>query len=198
MWIPGPFFATSKRTRRSWAAWVGVVVFTGMCLAASSCVVTDRIEFQEKVNHPPEVKKIEPVGENVVYICNQDSISPYPYVQEFKFEIWDADATDAEELYAKIMLMEDPPSSNATWSSIKLCPKPSTQSALVPEEVDQTGVRLHGNCDIKINKTLQGRVMLVKVVVSDRGFIPDGLEVAEEARVAELIWTVEVGADICN
>ena len=58
-------------------------VALALALLAGGCIVTDTIQFDDAVNHPPEVLLVEPLNEYIATVCQE--------TQQFTITVWDPD-----------------------------------------------------------------------------------------------------------
>jgi hypothetical protein len=157
-----------------------------LCLAllVSSCVVTDEIEFQDKINMPPQLVWTEPVTD-VLHMVDDDTR------QTFTVQVWDPDEKDANSYEGMITIIEE---SNAVQPR-----KTSDRSCIVnvdtppdPSEYDG-GILVTFDCsvDFSLNATPVETTLIVEVDVSDRGFLGFPDEVARGANHIRVTWVFE-------
>lgn len=174
-----------------WGRSAAVVV--ALATLAAGCIVTDTIGFEDAVNHPPEVLLVEPLNDYISTVCQE--------TQQFTITVWDPDEKDAASYGAKISLWLNP---TATGSEdvIKDCDisRVATTTGEATTEYE-TGVQMFVDCKLPLGLYTLGvgeDLLLVRVRVSDRGYSPSN-KVSEGARVAEVIWVLELLPDeVCQ
>jgi hypothetical protein len=154
-------------------------------LLAGGCIVTDRIEFADAVNHPPEVIDVEPPNESIGLVC--------PELQEFTVDLWDPDEGDLAYYGAQIY---------ATWSSgtpgswnyVGQCDPPMEINGFADSLAGyETGVLLRITCELPLNYfniSQSDPRLLVLVRISDLGFFQG--QVRDGARTAEVFWAIDL------
>lgn len=180
MSIRGQSFAISKRPDPGLKA-IGATMATVLLgLLASSCVVTDKIEFEDEVNYPPEVRRLEPANDSVLTVCGEGRHS-------FDIWVWDPDEKDADTLDSKLFLLRNP-YSGGTWTQGLDC-----QVAEPGDEFQETGALLYIKCETSILGVMSGDLIIVKAQISDRGYVQNAVK--EGARMVEVIWIVEIASE---
>ena len=165
-------------------------------LAAAGCIVTDEIEFSENVNYPPEVTGAQPDTSAVLPVCRDDQNGFEE--QRFVVSLWEPDEEDAPpRTDAMIHLWLD-----ADQSSEAVRSGDCTVGALSPTEESgyEGGVLLTVTCTMDIPASVsEGDTLMVRVLVSDRGFVGEEDQRPETARTAAVFWTlVVVPSDACG
>ena len=112
-------------------------------LLAGGCIVTDRIEFSDAVNHPPEVIQVEPLNDSIGLVC--------PELQEFTVDLWDPDAADFAYYGALIQATWTSGTSDG-WNYVGQCDPPTEISGLADSPAGyETGVLLRITCELPLN-----------------------------------------------
>ena len=154
-------------------------------LGAGSCIVTDKIEFEDYVNNPPEVIEINPSNTEIQPICRTGD------PPSFKVEVWDPDEGDAATYAAKLKMY------------VAYIPQPLDcsvgESFTTGEQVEEykTGVRLSVTCEIDLQQYQgleEGELLPFEVQISDLGFLTQST-VPDGARTAEVVWVRQVAPD---
>lgn len=148
-------------------------------LGAGSCIVTDKIEFEDYVNNPPEVILIEPLNTAVQKICKEK--------QEFTVRVWDPDEGDLARYAAKLKMYS---------TSIPQERECSVGEYFAPgEQLEEyeSGVQVSVRCEFDLEPyqgISEGTLLPFQVQISDLGFFQS--EPAEGARTAQVVWFEEV------
>jgi hypothetical protein len=157
-------------------------------LAAGGCIVTDRIEFTDAVNHPPEVIDVEPPNDSIGLVC--------PELQEFTVDLWDPDAGDLA-YYGALIHAAWAAGTSEDWNYIGQCDPPTE----ITDPTDGaagygTGVFLRITCELPLDLfsiSQSDPRLLVLVRVSDLGFFQG--QVRDGARTAEVVWALDLLPD---
>jgi len=157
-----------------------------LALAAAGCIVTDKIDFRDDVNSPPQVIGVSPDNSAVQTVCRGET-------PEFQVSLWDPDEEDAPpETEAEIRVWLDINSANEGVGAGSC-----TVSATSPLEDSpyEGGVLLTAKCTMTILAGLSAPsvsdgILPTRMLVSDRPLV-QGV-VPETARTAEVFWSVEV------
>jgi hypothetical protein len=197
MSIQGRFFDTLKKREIGLKALIATLLQAALSLVQTACIVTDTIEFEDKINHPPQVLSYLPTN-NLVFLDCFDSSEQQSLQVQLSVKIWEPDAEDESQLSAVAIVY---PGHNPVLTSeneqpdIERCEKPFE---LASESVEQeSGVVLNIVCKRTI-PTYYFReypLLQVKVKISDFGFSNDDL-VNAGARTAEVSWIIE--AEECD
>ena len=99
MWIQELFFAISKKAERPFRLGLGGMVLLLSSLLLPGCLVTDTIEFEDAVNHPPLVVASTPRGTHS--FCPGDAASFFVVVEDLDED--DAYDTDMRGLISLTM-----------------------------------------------------------------------------------------------
>ena len=154
-------------------------------LLAGGCIVTDRIEFSDKVNYPPEVIAVQPPNDQIVLVCSEP--------QTFTVDLWDPDEEDFAYYGAQIYATWTP-SVSGSWNHVGLCDPPVEIGGLGEAPPGyETGVMLRITCGLPLdnfNLSAAYPRVLVLVRISDLGFFQG--QVREGARTAEVIWALDL------
>jgi hypothetical protein len=155
-------------------------------LLAAACIVTDKIEFEDLVNHPPEVTWFEPTNEQQSSTFNNATLY-------FTLYIWDPDDRDLATYAAKLfMWIGGGAAEDAIPTDCLVKPLATTDQL----EGYETGVQLQVDCSIDLipyQQALVDQLLLFKVQVSDLGYAQS--ELPKGARTAEVLWVYEVLQD---
>ena len=180
MWIREQSFDTSKRSDSDPKAVIAALAPILIGVLVSSCVVTDKIEFEDEVNYPPEVRRLDPSNDSVLTICGEGKHS-------FDIWVWDPDEKDADTLDSKLFLLRNP-YSGGTWTQGLDC-----QVAIPGDEDQETGALLYVKCETSILGVKSGDLIIVKAHISDRGYVQNAVK--EGARIVEVLWIVEIASE---
>ena len=96
MWIRAPFIAILKKHR---VDTVKILILASFALLFTACVVTDEIEFQDKLNYPPQFVSADPSNDAINYAKNSAKT-------EFTVHIWDPDEDDIALYEGQITIIE--------------------------------------------------------------------------------------------
>jgi len=156
-----------------------VLALLVLAALAASCVVTDTIEFEDAVNHPPEVQSFEPANDRVITVC--------PAEQSFRVDAWDPDPADATTAEARVYLRLNPEVAGE-WDVVREC-------EVTPREAEpaEGGVVLGVTCNLDLGlygAVQPGARLLVRVELADRGYAQSLPR--NDSRTAELLWALEV------
>ena len=154
-----------------------------LALAAASCIVTDKIDFRNDINYPPQVISVVPDNSSVVTICQGDT-------PEFDVSLWEPDQEDAPpetEAEIRVWLNESSAGEGQRAGDCTV-----TATSPTEESLYEGGVLLSVACTMTNfnNPISTPEILIVRVLVSDRPFVGDALP--ETARTAEVFWTLEV------
>ena len=158
-----------------------------LALVAAGCIVTDKIDFSDDVNYPPQVIGASPDTGAVQTVCRPDE-------PIFTVSLWDPDEEDAPpETEAQINVWSgiNPADEGQVAGSCKVTA--TTPAADSPYE---GGVLLSAECTMTILAGLSGvsdGLLPTRVLISDRPFV-HGVP-PDTARTAEVLWSVEVLSD---
>jgi hypothetical protein len=159
----------------------------GICalvaLAATGCIVTDKIDFTDDVNYPPQVIGVAPDNSAILSVCPETT-------PEFEVSLWDPDEEDAPpqtEAEIRVWLVSDGAGGGEVAGECTV--SATTPSAESPYE---GGVLLTAACTLEVlaAPVTVPDVLLVRVLVSDRPFV-HGVA-PETARTAQAFWTLDV------
>ena len=182
MWIPVRFSDISKKPERRKASCFLAVSLLLALFCAQGCVVTDKIEFKDAVNHSISVARNLPEE-----TAAQDAIV------RFSVYVQDEDVTDPEQnpIEGHLEIKAD------YWTDpvFKSCEDPS----LVEPDDDDTDDELSPvfliECDLNLETVgvTEDSLIAVRLVVSDLGFYQN--EIREGAATAETVWTLRILQD---
>lgn len=163
-----------------------ISLFFGISASLGGCLVTDEVEFEDDVNHPPQMLSVSP--SNSYFHWTTDGTTTV------SARVWDPDEEDLDTLKAAIYFVENPYSSSATFKGVASTTECSITS-LEPsdEELDDgiTGTVLNVSCDIEMGDVFNNSdVALIKMVVSDLGFRTWTVE--KGARTVEAQWVYQL------
>ncbi|MDD5308225.1 MAG: hypothetical protein PHU25_12960 [Deltaproteobacteria bacterium] len=182
MWTRARSSATSRRPERLGTPRARATALLALFASGAGCVVTDTIEFEQGVNHPPEVVSLDPVNDHVITVC--------PDTQDFSLTVWDADEADVTTYEAKIFLSLDA-YVPGNWNVKDDCVV--TELAPSGAQEDATGgVSLNVACQLALDiyTIPPGALLFVMIQVSDLGY--SHKVVKEDARTADVVWVLEV------
>jgi flagellin-like protein len=185
MWIPVRFSDISKRPERRGVSGLFAVLFFFAFTIAGGCVVTDKIEFEDAVNHSISIERNLP-EESIVTVGRGAN-------QEFSALVWDMDVIDPErnpieghlEIRAEYW----------TESAFKSCDEPGLSDASVGDtEAGETPIFLI-KCTVDIGdfEVIEDSLIELRLIVSDLGFYQN--EAREGATTAETVWVLRVRQD---
>lgn len=149
-------------------------------IGATSCVVSDEIEFHERINMPPLLVSTEP-SENYI-----STIEVRNERMEFTVTVWDPDKDDGAlyEGYVWVIEQSNPDPDNS------VCGSPEYTEPDPKQFKGGVMVTLTCSPDFYFGAT-EVTSVIVQIEVSDRGFItPD--QVPDGANRLQEKWTVEV------
>lgn len=131
-----------------------------MCLGTTSCIVTDEIQFTDRVNHPPAIISIDPPNTIINFAQKDDQIN-------FTVTLWEPDEEDFPLYAGQYFLNEYPFSQVVNNQQGTSCNTPtSNESAL-----DETGVYITINCQIDVKVTdASADTFFIQIKISDRGY----------------------------
>jgi hypothetical protein len=187
MWILEPSTDTWKRPEVN----VSIKASASLVLAlivATGCVVTDTIEFEDKVNYPMQVLFLSPANDEIELVCKEH--------RTFTLKVWDPDEEDVATYDSKIYLWPDPYKPIGKIEAGN-CVVSELSGAEEVDETHKTGLQMTVTCDLDLTYlggVNEGDVMLTKIIVSDRRFIQQ--ELPDDARTAEVFWALELLPDI--
>jgi hypothetical protein len=158
-----------------------------LALLAGGCIVTDRIEFTDAVNHPPEVLEVQPANDTIGMVC--------PELQEFTVDLWDPDADDLAYYGAQIHAAWNQVNPGS-WNYVGECAPPLDVGGLGAGSGYETGVLLRITCALQLDQFSISQTdprLLVLVRISDLGFYQG--QVRDGARTAEVVWALDLLPD---
>ena len=154
---------------------------------AAACIVTDDIQFEDAVNHPPEVIDVTPANDQITPVC--------PETQELTVTVWEPDAEDAA-FYGAQIFARWTRGATGGWEYDDSCDPPVELDD--PGDGDHAGgARVRLTCELPlefINIDESDPTMLVLVRVADLGFFQG--QVRDGARTAEVLWVLEVQPEV--
>ncbi|MCU0664051.1 MAG: hypothetical protein MUC50_17200 [Myxococcota bacterium] len=160
-------------------------------LASSSCIVTDKIEFERAINQPVQIAATLPRADSVLAV----SIGAQ-YTLSIQVRDPDVHAAPSPELEAQIALTLDPyePDFENPANRNPACAPPKV---LLPSDEDEdVGSLYQIDCDVDLADPAVaqmlhvGDILLARVLVSDRGFVSG--EAPDEATTAVANWLLRV------
>ena len=151
-----------------------------VALVTASCVVADEIDFQDKVNYPPQFVSSEPANDVINY--TQDGV-----LTEFNVSIWDPDKDDFTLYDGRISLIEQ------LSSSVQIVDTFSCNEPVLGEsDVYEGGALISVTCTLTMRATdAAAQNLIVLVELSDRGY-GAGNVTPEDARTIQVMWTYEM------
>ena len=177
MWIHARYFDIWRRSEGALRRGVSRFVLLVLAVLATDCVVTDKIEFDEPVNHPFEVLSREP---EEIYFSRGEGESV-----DFAVTVWDPDVDEVKNIPLAGRLT----ATSTKWSTP--LPRGNCPSQSVgPDENGRIVYRVA--CRDNLPLSIQsGTLIEYMLVVSDLGFYADD-EPKDGASVAEVTWVVEI------
>lgn len=180
-----------------------------LTLLSTSCIVTSELEFESKVNMPPEVDFVTPSTDVMHVICDRQGIDTS---HAFRATVWDPDEEDDRNAYYAHILISKNPLTNTAWDRTERCKieqqeiNPSQTVSDDDTEVDpgdQTGSLLTIDCNPRfddITKDLEDDApILVKLLISDRKPEQDFGPLPFDARIAEVTWHyIKISGEECQ
>jgi hypothetical protein len=161
-----------------------LVVICALC--AGSCIVTDKIEFEDYINNPPELIWVQPINTEVSEICKVK--------QEFNVRVWDPDEGDLASYAAKLKMYV------TANPQIRECSVGEYFAPGAQVEKYETGVQISVDCEIDLEPYQgleEGTLIPFEVQVSDLGY--DQSVLADGARAAEVVWVRKINLDeVCE
>ena len=182
MWIPGRFFDTSRRHERFRVSrlfvWAGILVLA----CTNGCIVTDKIEFEDWVNHQIAIERDKPNTPTVTRDKDESVL--------FSVLVTDPDVVDLDDnpIAARLEVQVD------NWSDVRTsnCDPPDL---VVPSDATaEDPPSFSISCYVTPADTGMGEhnLLYVRVVVSDLGFAPNGGDPVAGATTAEMLWFLAV------
>ena len=172
-------FAISKKPKFGPKALAAAVACAMACLGQLSCVVTDKIEFEDKINYPPEVTHYTPSG-SIISVCSDDE-------SVFIVHVWepDEDNLDSLEMEGRLILDLDP---SAVY---KKCRSPKElENASAQEEIGMV-VLIECRIDLGQYNVVENSLIPIQLQISDLGFT-NADNVQTGANTVDLTWTFKV------
>lgn len=143
-------------------------------------MVTDEIEFKDKVNYPPAIIDVQPVSEQINYAVKGSTLT-------FSVTVFDHDKDDFNYYDGRIAIYETLNSSNIK-KEIFSCNEPQ----LVTGEDFSDGITVVISCQATLRTTLDTQNTLqIEVELSDRGY-DSGNSLPEDANTVKVLWTYEL------
>lgn len=188
MSIHARFFDTSKRHKRGGVFCLLVVLGSAVFALPSGCIVTDKIEFEDAVNHPIRIWRRLP----------EDTIlaSPRNTVITFSATVSDEDVSvvDPSDNPIAGLLEIQVDDWNETILTDDGCSSPTLQD---PTDTAADGPPLYAiGCSLALNSINAGadNLIQVRLIVSDLGFTKN--QPNPGADTAEVLWIVRVTEDL--
>jgi hypothetical protein len=182
MWIQELFFVTSKRGKFLYRLWVGVMALVLPSLLFTACVVTDSIEFEDAVNHPPVVVASTPRG--TVSVCRGDDQSFFVVMEDIDED--DPYDTDMRGLISLINEIDSIPPYP--------CNDPRPPVVPIGDDSDEDSTLIQITCPVSVrllDLIPYGVLTTVHLEVSDLGYV-SGDTPQEGAYVVQTDWVLEV------
>jgi hypothetical protein len=149
-------------------------------LFINGCVVTDEIDFDEKINYSPQLVEATPAPDKINY-------SKANVTQKFTVIVQDPDKQDFKYYDGRISLVETLNSSIINVETFS-CNEPE----VLDEEKNTEYIKLSITCQLSLRPSSDNIDLLqVKVNISDRGYLA-GNTLPSDARTLEVIWTYEL------
>jgi hypothetical protein len=193
MWTRARSSATSRRSERRGTPCASAAAVLALVASGTGCIVTDTIEFEQKVNHPPQVVSLDPANDHVITVC--------PDTQNFSLTLWDADEADVTTYEAKVFLSLDAYQPGNWENVVRDC----DVAQFAPSNADGetvSGVSLNVACQLPLDIYAipgEGSLLFVMVQVSDLGYGYGRNVVQEGARTAEVVWVLEIApSSVCT
>ncbi len=188
MSILEPFFATSKKHKSRLTPLGLMFVLVVLALFQTSCIVTESIEFTDKVNHPPKIVNYLPAN-TIISVCRTDEKS-------FTITVWDPDTKTSDSFQMGARLLVD--SMYGKTLVDETCQPPLQLLSSNSEQQEfTTGTLVEIKCTVNFSKyNLQEDDLLpARVTVSDLGFTAGG-KAREAAHTVDQNWVIQV--EQCN
>jgi hypothetical protein len=185
MWTRERFFDTSRRHESGFAARFVATLGIFALVFAGSCVVTDKIEFEDWENRQISIERDTPASPSI-QVAVDDSPGNNTFWTKFSVKVWDADVVDAEDSHiaARLIYQID----NWTDPDSSECGVPELDS----EAKDGEGPPVFRiTCSLNVGNTGMGvnNLLYVRLLVSDLGFLRG--DPVRGATTAEMLWYVE-------
>lgn len=182
MSIHARFFDTSKRHRRDRVFCLLTVLVSAVVPLVSGCIVADKIEFDDAVNHPVSIQRIAP---------EETIIERYTDVT-FTVAVTDKDVTGADPAENPIagLLEVQVDDWNAATRTEDGCSDPVPET---PADTDAEGPPVYTvSCTLNLNAFDVGEdnLLQVRLIVSDLGF--NNRQPVPGANTAEVLWILRV------
>jgi hypothetical protein len=188
MWIRAQFSDTSKRRECICVRCFFAVIWWSLLALASGCIVTDKIEFDDAINHPPVVQRAAPQKATFTYTLNEDNIN-----LNFAVYVQDEDVFDSEDnpidaiIEVRLSGWEEPEPNPAGCAAPKLL---YGNDAPAADPGDPPFFKIDCGLDLNTIDAADGAVVEVRVIVSDLGFYRD--QAVTGANRAEVAWFVQI------
>ncbi len=170
MWIHGRYFDIWRRRN------LAPVILLSIAAIVSGCVVTEKIEFDEVVNHPFAVLSQDP--HETYLTAERDS------TETFSVTIWDPDFDEVADIPLTGLLV----ATSDVWSR-PYYPSNCSPESLAPDEEGRISYEVA--CDVTLAGIGAGTLVEFTLVVSDKGFYSNK-EPRDGANVMRTTWVVEV------
>ena len=156
------------------------IIFFTLSIFINSCIVTDDIEFDEKINYSPTLIEAVPYPDKMNYALAGTKLT-------FKVIVKDPDKKDFDYYDARIFLIETV-NSSITKTDVLSCREPVS----LPLDEGETGIKILVECQVTLRASIDTTSSLqVKVQLSDRGY-DAGNTIADNANILDIMWTYEL------
>jgi len=178
MLTPEPYIATWKRPDTVFKPFGFFLVMW----IVTACVVTDEIEFYDKVNMPAHLDSVDPSDDIIDFVANNTS-------ETFTISLWDPDDKDIGAYRARIRVVEQQ-NTGGTASPWENCNDDPLESIPDPKMYDG-GVMVTLKCKIlyQLENAPEETTVVVQMIVDDREF---EVSSEDEARELQVNWTRQV------
>jgi hypothetical protein len=146
----------------------------------TGCMVTDEIEFKDKVNYPPSIIDVQPPSGQINYAVKGSTVT-------FTVTLFDHDKDDFDYYDGRIVILETLNSSYIK-KDIFSCKEPQPAGG----EDFSDGITVIMTCQATLRTTLDTQNTLqIEVEISDRGY-DSGNSLPEDANTVKVLWTYEL------
>ncbi|MBN2714574.1 MAG: hypothetical protein JXX14_01890 [Deltaproteobacteria bacterium] len=148
----------------------------------TACVVTDEIEFYDKVNMPPQRDSIVPTNDKIDTITNNSE-------KKYTVYLWDPDEYDGSDYRGKINVIAQTNAGPVKLWADGPCESPDP-SEPDPDKYDGgIMVRIDCNAVFQMRNAPEKTTVIIQVTISDRQF---SISSADEAKTLQVTWTGEL------
>jgi len=146
----------------------------------------DKIDFDDEINHPPQVVELDPPNDAMVIVKNASNNS-------FRVTIWEPDIENATSYEAVIWWWENM-YNNSTWinnqGTCKVSEASGEKDSL--EQFKGTGILLYVDCNLDLSpfpEPVDDQLTIAKISISDHAIKGNTLrEGAGSIEVSWILW----------